>query len=170
MPVPLPARTAEFCRHLDAGDADVINLQEVFSRRSLERIRSGLPSYPYVAWRRGVAGQPAGGLATFSRRPIDAVGYRAFRGIGPAPGSPRVRAKRAVNSLLQGVLTVSLPGATVVNTHLTANKDGDWSTGSRYFAYQKAQLSRLHRVVAALDGPVVVTGDLNLASQGALYP
>jgi endonuclease/exonuclease/phosphatase family protein len=170
MPVPLAARTTEFCRRLDAADADVINMQEVFSRRSLERIRAGLPSYPYVGWRRGLGGQPAGGLATFSRHPIGTVGYRSFRGIVPATGSLRFRAKRAVNSLLQGVLTVTVPGATVVNTHLTANKDGDWSTGNRYFAYQRAQLRRLHRVLATLAGPVIVTGDFNLASRGALYP
>jgi endonuclease/exonuclease/phosphatase family metal-dependent hydrolase len=170
MPVPLARRTAEFCRHLDAGDADVINLQEVFSRRSLVRIRAGLTSYPHVAWRRGLGGHPAGGLATFSRRPISDVGYRSFRAIVPPTGSVRFRTKRAVNSLLQGVLTVTLPGVTVVNTHLTANKDGDWSPGNRYFAYQRAQLTRLHQVLARLTGPVVVTGDFNLASQGALYP
>jgi endonuclease/exonuclease/phosphatase family metal-dependent hydrolase len=170
MPVSLARRTALFCRELDAGDADVINLQEVFSRSSLHRIRAALPSYPYVAWRRGLGGRPAGALVTFSRRPIEAVSYRSFRGIVPTAGSVRFRTRRAVNSLLQGVLTTRMSGVTVVNTHLTANKDGDWSAGNRYFAYQRAQLRRLHTVLAALTGPVVVTGDFNLARAGALYP
>ncbi len=164
-------RAPELGRRLDAMDLDVINFQEVFSTRALAAIRAALPSFPHVAWRRGIAGQPAGGLATFSRIPVGAVSYRSFRGVVPDRGGLRFRAKRTLNSILQGVLTVALDGAGVViaNTHLTANKDGDWSSGNRYHTYQGAQLTVLHRVLARA-GATIVTGDFNIASDSPLYP
>jgi endonuclease/exonuclease/phosphatase family metal-dependent hydrolase len=166
---PVTERAPEFCRRLDATDLDVINFQEVWSPRALAAIRAGLPSFPHVAWRRGLAGQPSGGLATFSRRPFGAVRYRSFRGAMPDRGGPRFRAKRAVNSLLQGVLTVALDGLVVANTHLTANKDGDWSGGNRYHGFQRGQLAVLHRVLRRAR-VTVVTGDFNIASSAPLYP
>ncbi len=62
-----------------------------------------------MGWRRGVAGQPAGGLATFSRLPVGTVSYRSFRGALPNMGRVVFRAKRALNSLLQGVHVEFLP-------------------------------------------------------------
>jgi exonuclease III len=173
---PLAQRAVEFCRRLEESGLDVVNLQEVGGRRALAVIRSQLPSFPYVAWRRGVAGQPAGGLVTFSRWPVGATSYTSFHGALPDAGGVRFRARRAVNSLLQGVLTVELVGlgTVVANTHLTANKDGDWSTANRYHAFQRRQVERLHAVLRrarrADTELVVVTGDFNIASGAALYP
>jgi exonuclease III len=174
---PLSQRADEFCRHLDESDLDVVNFQEVWGRRALAAIRARLPSFPHVAWRRAFGGRPAGGLATFSRRPLGAVTYRSFRGAVPSRGSVRFRAKRAVNSALQGALTVELAElpAVVVNTHLTANKDGDWSAGNRHHAFQRRQVEMLHTVLrraARADGTglVVVTGDFNISSSCPLYP
>jgi exonuclease III len=172
----LPERAARFGRYIDESDIDVVNLQEVWTRRALEVVRGQLPSFPCVAWRRGVAGQPAGGLVTFSRRPVGAVTYRSFRGIRPTMGSLRFRVKRAVNSALQGVLSVELVGlgTVVANTHLTANKDGDWSAGNRYYAFQRAQLERMHAILrdtrtAGIE-LTVVCGDFNVSSTSPLYP
>src|SRR5439155_6460318 len=113
LPSPLASlkeRAAHFCRHINESDIDVVNLQEVWGGRALAVIRAYLPSYPFVAWRRGVAGQPAGGLVTFSRLPVGAVSYTSFRGARPSAGGVLFRAKRAVNSLLPGALTVELAG------------------------------------------------------------
>jgi exonuclease III len=177
---PLAERAVHFCRHIEESDIDVVAFQEVWWRRALLVIRGYLPSYRFVAWRPGVAGQPAGGLVTFSRLPVGAVTYTSFRGARPSTGSVRFRAGRAVNSLLQGVLTVELAGhgagcgAVVANTHLTANKDGDWSAGNRYHTFQRAQLETLHAVLrrAGTAGTrlTVVAGDFNIASDGPLYP
>ena len=175
---PLAQRAVRFCREIEASDADVVNLQEVWGPSALAAVRAGLPSYPFVAWQRGLGGRPAGGLVTFSRRPIGSVSFRSFGGTRPAVGSPWFRLKRVVNGYLQGILTVPLPGlATVVNTHLSANKDGDWSAGNRYLPFQRAQLEVLHATLAAARrqaggdaAPAVVTGDFNIASDGPLYP
>ncbi len=99
---PLAHRAVEFGRRLEESGLDVVNLQEVWGRRGLAVIRAQLPSFPHVAWRRGVAGQPAGGLVTFSRRPVGAVSYTSFRGARPDAGGPpsqgrprRLRVRRA---------------------------------------------------------------------------
>jgi exonuclease III len=166
---PLTARAPVFGRWFSEHDVDVINFQEVWTRGRLAVLRSALPSYPYVAWRRG-AGHPAGGLATFSRLPVTGVSYTAFRGMGPDSGGRLFRLLLAVNSRLQGVLTVDLAtrtgeSAVVANTHLTANRDGDWSAGNRHRGLQRAQLDAFHRVLAGVVAPVVVAGgDLNIAS------
>jgi hypothetical protein len=170
---PLAVRADGFCRYFEESRLDVLHFQEVWTRRALALLRARLPSYPFVAWRRGIAGQPAGGLATFSRLPLGAVSYTPFRGVRPDRGGLRFRLVRAVNSALQGVLAVELAGsATVVaNTHLTANKDGDWSAGNRHLGFQRAQLVRLHAALRRTGTDlVVVAGDFNIASDGPLYP
>jgi hypothetical protein len=173
---PLAQRAVEFGRRLEGSGLDVINLQEVCGRRGLAVIRAQLPSFPHVAWRRGVAGQPAGGLVTFSRRPVGAVSYTSFLGALPDAGGARFRARCAVNSLLQGVLTVELVGlgTIVANTHLTANKDGDWSAGNRYHGFQRRQVRMVHaalrRACRADTELMVLTGDFNIASGASLYP
>jgi hypothetical protein len=167
----LAKRAVEFGRRLEEAGLDVVNLQEVWGRRALAVIRAQLPSFPHVAWRRGVAGQPAGGLVTFSRRPVGAVSYTSFHGALPDAGGVRFRARRAVNSLLQGVLSVELVGlgTLVANTHLTANKDGDWSATNRYHALQRRQVEMVHaalgRARRADTELMVVTGDFNIACQ-----
>jgi len=173
LPTPLPPlaeRAAEFGRQLDESDADVVNLQEVWGRRTFAVIRSHLPSFPHVAWRRGLVAQPAGGLVTFSRRPIGAVTYRSFRGATPRRGGLPFRARNAINTRLQGVLTTELSGLRVLiaNTHLTANKDGDWSSANRYYPFQQAQLELLHASLPKAT-LTILTGDFNIASDGPLY-
>ncbi len=173
---PLPRRADEFCRRIEESDIDVLCLQEVWGRRTMAALQARLPSFPHLACRRWVAGQPTGGLATFARRPLGTVSYRSFRGAVPDRGSLRFRAKGAVNSMLQGVLAVELAGLSTVvaNTHLTANKDGDWSAGNRYHTYQRRQVEMLHaalrRARTADTGLVIVAGDFNISSSSPLYP
>jgi exonuclease III len=170
---PLKARAAEFCRRLEESDVDVLNLQEVWTRRQLALLRAKLPSFEWAAWRPGIAGQPAGGLATFSRIPVRSVSFTSFRGARPRSGGPLFRALLGLNSRLQGVLTVELtvPSAVVGNVHLTANRDGDWSADNRHFALQRAQLTMLHDVLRGAHPELtILSGDFNVASSGPLYP
>jgi exonuclease III len=178
LPAALPRladRAVEICRRLDASDIDVVNLQEVWGPRALAALRAGLPSYPHIAWHRAFGGRPAGGLVTFSRRPTDAVSFRSYRGARPDAGRLGFRLRLAVNSMLQGVLVTTLAGrrTVVANTHVTANKDGDWSAGNRHHGIQRDQLRRLHATVrhsTAGARAAVLTGDFNVASDSPLYP
>jgi endonuclease/exonuclease/phosphatase family metal-dependent hydrolase len=170
---PLSERAALFCRRIESSDVDVAMFQEVWSRHTLNVLRSGLPSFRHVATRRGIGTRPAGGVATFSRLPLARVGFRSYRGLFPRTGPLSFRLNRAINSILQGVLVTELEGRdiAVANTHLTANKDGDWSAGGRYHAFQLAQLNRLHTTLRRHPpGVTILGGDFNLASDGALYP
>jgi hypothetical protein len=174
---PIAQRAAEIGRFLEASGVHVINLQELWGRRYLDLFRRALPSYPFVAWRTGIAGQPRGGLATFSRLPIGQVHYTAFRAARPNTGGPLFRIGMRARSALHGVLTIAIPSARAVvgNAHLVANFDGDWSAGNRHHRLQHAQLTILHQALArarTVTGAelAILSGDLNVASTSPLYP
>lgn len=174
---PIAQRAAEICRFLESSDHDVINLQEVWGRRYLDLFRRALPSYPFVAWRAGIAGQPCGGLATFSRLPIGQVHYTAFRASRPNAGGALFRLGMRARSALHGALTVALPSARAVvgNAHLVANLDGDWSADNRHHRIQRDQITILHQALTrarAATGAelAILSGDLNVASTSPLYP
>ncbi len=169
----LPERAPELCRRLDDSPIDVLNVQEVFDRRYFRVLRTHLRSYPYVAYRPGLVG-PAGGLVTFSRLPLGRAAYRSFRGAHAARGDLRFRLRQIVVSALKGVLLVDLVDApvTIASTHLTANRDGDWSPGNRFFELHRGQLRRLDRALrhGRPTELTVVTGDYNIASDSVHYP
>lgn len=171
--LPLARRARALGERLDATPIDVLNLQEVYFYESVRLLRKHLPSFPYVAYRRGPVG-PCGALVTFSRHPLGRVRYRSFAGIVPNRGSLRFRFRRALLSAIQGLTTVDLRGlpVTVVNTHLTANHDGDWSRDNRFFDFQQAQLRRLNATLSRRRRPglTVITGDFNIASDSDHYP
>jgi endonuclease/exonuclease/phosphatase family metal-dependent hydrolase len=167
---PLRYRAAYFCRVFEESDVDVLCFQEVWTRAHLGVLRARLPSYPYLAWRRGIGGQPAGGLAMFSRTPFGAVSYASYRGTGPGTGPLLFRARLALNTAGQGVLVAPVKEAVVATTHLTANRDGDWSAGSRYGPVHRAQLDRLHETLRPDHRPTVLAGDFNIASDSPWYP
>ena len=168
---PAALRAAEYSRRLDELALDVLNLQEVWSPRLLARIRAGLPSLPHVAWRRGIAGQPVGGLATLSRHPVEDVRYHAFRRGRVGAGGPGFRLRQRLEVGIHGVMRVRLAGTPVVvgNVHLTANRDGDWATTNRHHEVQRAQLSQVRQAMRSAD-PAVLTGDFNVTSGSPLYP
>ncbi|GAA3381979.1 endonuclease/exonuclease/phosphatase family protein [Cryptosporangium minutisporangium] len=173
---PLEVRAAEIGRRIEASNLDVFNLQEVWGGRSLATVRRHLPSFPFAAWRRAVHGGPAGGLVTFSRYPLDEPRFRSFSGTAPRTSSLAFRAQRAINARRQGMLATAISGWNVVigNAHLTANKDGDWSPGSRYYRFHEEQVAVLHTFLREVRSPettlTVVSGDFNIAADSKLYP
>ncbi|WP_170323506.1 endonuclease/exonuclease/phosphatase family protein [Cryptosporangium phraense] len=164
---PLDRRAAAFGRVVEDSDVDVFNVQEVWGRRALGALRRALPSFPHVAFVPTSGGGPSGGLVTFSRTPTGRPAFHSFRGTAPRTSTALFRARRALNARRQGILSVPLDGAHVVNTHLTSNRDGDWTTESRYYQFHCDQLDRLHSVI---QGASVVTGDFNIAADSPLYP
>gem|GEM_PF-478703 len=172
---PVKERAAEFCRRLEQADMDVVNFQEVWTPGLLAFLRGRLPSFPFIALKRGIPGRAAGGVVSFSRLPLRSVRYVSFRGMRPRAGSPFFRSALAVSAGLQGVLTFELSGRRTVvgNVHLTANRDGDWSVGNRHEALQRAQLERVHKALrrarSADTELAIVGGDFNLPSSSFLY-
>lgn len=172
---PVRERAVEFCRRLEQADVDIVNFQEVWTPGLLAFLRTQLPSFRFVARKVGVLGQPAGGLASFSRLPLRSVEYVSFRGTRPQGGSPFFRAAMAAGACLQGLLVFEVPALRTVmgNVRLTANRDGQWSAGNRYEALQAQQVRRVHEVLdrsRRTDTALVIAcGDFNLPSDCGLY-
>ncbi len=172
---PLKERMAEVCAHIEGTDVDVLNLQEVWTPGLLALLRARLPSFPFLACGTGLSGRPAGGLAAFSRVPLGPAAYRSFRGTRARRGGVLHRAGAAANAALQGVLTYELTGLRTVvgTTHLTANRDGDWSPGNRHEALHLAQVRAVHRALRQARRPdirlSVLAGDFNIPSSSGLY-
>jgi endonuclease/exonuclease/phosphatase family metal-dependent hydrolase len=59
----------------------------------------------------------------------------------------------------------------VVNTHLSANRDDDWSPENRFTRLQERELTQLADVVRAVDPAalLVVTGDFNVPRDSAVF-
>ncbi|MGW6279588.1 endonuclease/exonuclease/phosphatase family protein [Kribbella sp. NPDC055071] len=141
----LNARYAAIGAAFEASSADVVNLQEVLTYYHLRRLLRAMPSYRHHSYRM------RGGLLTLSRRPHVEVSYRRF------PGT------------VKGMLTTSYGDLTILNTHLTANRDGDWSETNRHHAMHLSQLTALAGRIAQIPGPTIVSGDFNVARDSTLY-
>jgi endonuclease/exonuclease/phosphatase family metal-dependent hydrolase len=160
----LRARYAAIGAEFEASTVDVVNLQEVHTYYHLRRLRRSMPSYRFAGFRQSVAG-PAGGLLTLSRRPVRSTTYHRFPSIA-APGLPHLT---RLTMSLKGALRTRLAGVTVINTHLSANRDGNWSATNRHYALHQAQLAALARYVAAAPQPAIISGDFNIARNSRLY-
>ena len=163
----LAARYTVIGTEFEAGRADVVCFQEVFSYWHLRLLARRMPSFRHVSYRPGAAG-PAGGLVTFSRRPVSVTAYRGF---GTPPKVPGISRPTRFRARTKGALVTRLarPGLCVVNTHPVANWDGDWSRTSRFYPLYRAQLAALARVVGSIRVPAVVCGDFNVDRDSSLF-
>jgi endonuclease/exonuclease/phosphatase family metal-dependent hydrolase len=136
---------------------DVVCLQEVLLRRHAGLLRRAAGQYAHRAWSGGVLLR--GGLVLLSRWPLRAPRFTRYPRVGP------VRAEYLMRKGAQ-LAVVETPDGPVVlaNTHLSANRDGDWSPENRYARIARAELGRLASVLATADPdlPAVVVGDLNV--------
>jgi sphingomyelin phosphodiesterase 2 len=163
----LAERYAVIGAGFDAGDADVVCCQEVFTYWHLRLLVRRMRSFRRVSYWRGPFG-PAGGLVTFSRRPVSGTAYRRF---GRPPRTPGVPLRSRLQARLKGALVTRLarPELSVINTHPVANYDGDWSTANRYYPLHRAQLAVLARVVNEAAPRAVVCGDFNIDRESPLF-
>ena len=163
----LAGRYAAIGTALDAGDADVACFQEVFTWWHLRLLARRMRSFRHVSFRPSAAG-PAGGLATFSRLPVSGTVYHR---LGAPPAAPGLSRAARLEARLRGALVTRLarPGLCVISTHPSANRDGDWSQGNRFYPLHRAQLAALARVVRGADAPAVVCGDFNVDRASPLF-
>jgi endonuclease/exonuclease/phosphatase family metal-dependent hydrolase len=163
----LAGRYAVIGTEAEGGEADVACFQEVLTYWHLSLLARRMPSFRHVSYRASLAG-PAGGLVTFSRRPVSGTVYRGFGVPPPAPGLSRLSRRRA---RVKGALVTRLarPGLSVINTHPLSNQDGDWSRASRFYPVHHAQLAVLTRVLRGVPLPAVMCGDFNIDRDSALF-
>jgi sphingomyelin phosphodiesterase 2 len=163
----LAERYAAIGAGFDAGDADVVCCQEVFTYWHLRLLVRRMRSFRQVSYWRGPTG-PAGGLVTFSRRPVSGTRYRRF---GRPPRTPGVPRAARFQARVKGALVTRLarPELCVINTHPVANHDGDWSEANRYYPLHRAQLAVLAHVVSEAGPRAVVCGDFNVDRESPLF-
>jgi len=151
----------------DAGDVDVACFQEVLTYWHLRLLVRRMRSFRQVSYRPAPAG-PAGGLVTFSRRPVSGTAYRRFGRPPRVRGVPRASRYQAA---LKGALVTRLtrPELCVINTHPVANHDGDWSEANRFYPLQRAQFAVLTQVATSAGSPAVVCGDFNIDRESSLF-
>jgi hypothetical protein len=137
--------------------------QEVLTYWHLRLLVRRMRSFRQVSYWRAPAG-PAGGLVTFSRRPVSGTAFRRFPRTPGVPRASRFRARR------KGALVTRLAlGLCVINTHPVANHDGDWSKANRFYPLHRAQLAVLVQVVNEAGPRAVVCGDFNIARESLLF-
>ena len=163
----LAGRYAVIGAKLEAGDADVVCFQEVLTWWHLRLLARPMRSFRHVSYRPSPAG-PAGGLVTFSRRPVSATSYH---GLGIPPRSPRISWRTWLQAGIKGVLVSRLagPGLSIVNTHPISTRDGDWSRAGRFYPLHRAQLDAIMRVALSVPDPVVACGDFNVDRDSSLF-
>jgi sphingomyelin phosphodiesterase 2 len=163
----LPARYAMIGAALEAGDVGVACFQEVSTWWHLRLLAGRMRSFRQVSFQASAAG-PAGGLVTFSRLPVAGTAYRGF---GIPPKAAGIPLATRLQAWLKGALVTWLPrpGLRVINTHLTSNRDGDWSQANRFYPLHRAQLAGLARVVGSAAAPTVVCGDFNIDRDSPLF-
>lgn len=145
-------RVRNFSLQPEVISADVINLQEVHSYDMLWQLQKLLIGFPYISYKRGLVG-PKSGLVTFSKESIVSNIFESL-------------------SFHRGVLISKLKsGMIIVNVHLIANTDGDWSKGNRFYTKHKIQLNKLNEILNKfnLSQHIILSGDFNLAKTSDLY-
>jgi endonuclease/exonuclease/phosphatase family metal-dependent hydrolase len=154
---------------LNDSNVDFLCLQEVTQRRNVGLLEGHLRTYqpaefePY-----GIAVK--GGLVNFARRPIESGSYEVFR--GKAPRWTLGLADRLLRKgfLISRLRLDALP-VVVVNTHMLANYDEDWTPGNRFVTEQRKDLAQLAEAVSRLDREalVIVAGDFNVPMTNPLF-
>jgi endonuclease/exonuclease/phosphatase family metal-dependent hydrolase len=146
------ARLRALGRLLEESAYDLVCLQEVMYRSNLRHLG-------YAHQRASGAVLLRGGLVMLARKPHTAYSAKGFDLRKPARPEWLMR---------KGFQLSVVDGLTVVNTHLSANRDDDWSPSNRYTAIAKAELDELSAALSGIGEPLVVTGDFNLPRESSV--
>ncbi|WP_432989114.1 endonuclease/exonuclease/phosphatase family protein [Dactylosporangium sp. CA-233914] len=147
---------------LEDSDYDVVCLQEVMAPGVARLLARLAPSFAHTQYTGSTLVK--GGLVILSRRPI--ARRRFVRFPYTRPLRPELLMRKGAQV---AVLHTAAGPLAVVNTHLSANRDDDWSAHNRWTAVARAELLALGAALAALEPgvPAVVTGDFNLPRDSA---
>lgn len=141
---------------------DIINLQEVFTYYHLYLLKKKMIDFPYCIFESFIFG-PKGGLVTFSKIPIQKSNFVSY------PNSKIL--KRLF--LSKGVLINKIKDSIIyiLNTHLTANRDNDWSKTNRFYAIHIIQIEKLKKTIENIKSFnfLIISGDFNISKNSDLY-
>lgn len=160
---------------LNKTDADIINLQEVFTYKQISILKSELTNFQYFVYEKSMLG-PKGGLVTFSKKRIKKMYYISYS--YPFEllfdflknGWIRVILRNLLSG--KGILISKTidDGVYIANTHLIANPTGDWSELGRFSNIYTTCIKTLKGVLVPLKSDfVLLTGDFNFPKTSYLY-
>jgi Endonuclease/Exonuclease/phosphatase family len=109
----LAERYAVIGAEVEAGDADVACFQEVISWWHLRLLARRMRSFGHVSYRFAPPG-PAGGLVTFSRRPVFSTVYNGF---GMPPRADRISRLARLRGALKGDRVRGVAAVALAITH-----------------------------------------------------
>jgi endonuclease/exonuclease/phosphatase family metal-dependent hydrolase len=166
---PVRERLVALAGLIERSSYDVVCLQEVVTRRRAKMLLDGIGGGWHAAFT-PLGPLVRGGLVTLSRRPIEATRSTTFS-LRPLPPIPAAGDWLIRKGALLTRLTVDGLPLVVVNTHLLANTDGDWSPSNRFAKRERAQLQALAGEVANIDPTalLLLAGDLNVPTASAAY-
>ncbi|MBI4080706.1 MAG: endonuclease/exonuclease/phosphatase family protein [Candidatus Levybacteria bacterium] len=147
---------------------DILVLQEVHTYVHLRTLRTLLPEYRYVIFKKFLFG-PRGGLVIFSKTPLLFETYIDFQKKGVLWNKSITGPLSKKGILIAKALKTQL---TIINTHLTQNSDHDWSTSNRYTFFLVSQLNQLASLIKTLkktNRKLIVCGDFNMPKHVSLY-
>jgi endonuclease/exonuclease/phosphatase family metal-dependent hydrolase len=154
--------------YLNSSDIDIIHLQEMLTYGNLYLIRHLLEKYPYRYYEKSLF-SPKGGLATFSKMPLEYVKFikypNTFRGLG----------KSLVDTFLQKGILITKTRDTntlLLNTHFNAVLDANWEKTGQFYEKQQSQIKVFHKILENLgkvNKLIVCCGDFNIARDSQLF-
>ena len=156
-------------KHINQVSADVINIQEVFTYKHLNIIKSELTNYPYISFGKGVIG-PRGGLVTFSKRKFTSskyISYSFFELIKHRLFNVLRRNLLSGKGILQSKLDENTE---IINTHLIANSLNDQKSSQAFYSVYKKQIMKIASIIKNNSNKVIfISGDFNIPKKSKLY-
>ena len=172
LPVPVPGlrrRLRALGRVLAASDCDIACLQEVGQWRHLPLVRHTEERWPH-ALAIDYPYAPKGGLVILSRLPLETTSYASFLERGRMM-SLHATERHQSKGMLETHLRLGQQDVVVINTHLSANYNANWTYSNPYAKVERAQLREIVATVKAIpqETLVIVAGDFNVPRGSWLY-
>lgn len=165
----LTSRYRAITNYFTNSAVGIINFQEVFTYYHLFLLKKLLKNYPFCIFEKSLFG-PKGGLVIFSKYPLKKIRYESFiRNFIP------FSLRSSLELLTQrGALVVKIEEFNLVllNTHLTAVQNNNWSRDSIYFNELDNEIKQFHKIVkieAKRNNTLIASGDFNIAKGTDLY-
>ncbi len=155
-------RIRKIAEVLNSTDVDIINLQEIFTYQHLVIFKKILKNFHYCLFQGFIFG-PKGGLVTFSKVSIEKQKYISYSSV--------TLTKKLF--LSKGILINKIKNSSIfiVNTHLTANRDNNWSKNNRFYLIHKNQITEFSNIINRIQDYdfVISGGDFNISKKCSLY-
>jgi len=159
-------RLKNLAREIEALAPDIVFFQEVFLPCHKQVLAKHLKSFPYhFLPSNGMLGL-GGGLACFSKFPLENTRFKKFSANG------RWSDHSFADKLAEkGFMSLTVEGRCFYNTHLICNYDSDPSRMGAYYSLQKLQLAELMKSLqdVPLATPTFIVGDLNIPPSAKLF-